>query len=120
MRDTLNKHVKTIEMPSALTDHARQRMNMRRISSSAIVAVLRYGRVAIVRGAVIYAIGRKEVERFAVEGIDLAPHEGVQVVCSHDGAILTAYRNRDFRGLRFTRRYYRDVASEESCHAPGL
>lgn len=34
------------------------------------------------------------------EGVDLSGVEGVQVVCSRDGAILTVYRNKNFRGLR--------------------
>ena len=69
--------------------------------------VLNYGRVAHVRGATIYAVGRKEVERFARDGMDLSDVEGVQVVCSDSGVIMTVYRNRDFRGLRPRRRAHR-------------
>jgi hypothetical protein len=63
-------------------------------------AALAYGRRVHVRGATIRAIGRREVARYRSHGIDLAMYEGVQVVCGSDGAVLTAYRNRDFRGLR--------------------
>lgn len=52
------------------------------------------------RGARIYAIGRREVERYRAQGVDLDPFEGVQVVTKLDGAVLTVYRNRDLRGLR--------------------
>lgn len=86
------------------TRHAARRMGARRLHPSAIVAALHYGRVVFARGAEIHAIGRKEVLALAREGIDLAPYEGVQVVCSTKGAILTAYRNHDFRGLRRERR----------------
>jgi len=33
-------------------------------------------------------------------GIDLSHREGIQIACAPDGTILTAYRNRNFRGLR--------------------
>lgn len=63
--------------------------------------VVEYGRAVHRRGAVIHAIGRKEVERFREEeDIDLSDCEGVQVVCSTEGSVLTVYRNHDFSGLR--------------------
>lgn len=95
---------------AAMTSHAWMRMTARSLSSSAIEAALAYGRVAYVRGAAIFAIGRKEVERYSTRGVDLAKHEGVQVVCTPEGTILTVYRNRDFRGLRSSRRRYRAAA----------
>ena len=85
----------------AITKHAWARMCGRRLNGKTIDAVLRYGRVVHVRGAAIYAIGRKEVERLWRTGVDLAEYEGVQVVCTPDSAaILTVYRNSDFRGLK--------------------
>lgn len=84
----------------SLTRHAWERMTGRGLSPTAIRQVLSYGRAAHVRGATIYAVGRKEVERFQREGIELSSVEGIQVVCSVSGAIMTVYRNRDFRGLR--------------------
>jgi hypothetical protein len=47
----------------AVTQHAWARMCGRRLNGQTIDAVLSYGRVIHVRGAAIYAIGRKEVER---------------------------------------------------------
>jgi hypothetical protein len=88
-----------------LTGHARVRMDARRLSRDTVAAAIRFGKVARVRGATIYAIGRREVSRYAEQMIDLSPYEGVQVVCSPDGGILTAYRNRNFRGLRPNRRH---------------
>ena len=88
-----------------LTFHAQLRANARRLGVAAIEAALRYGRVLHVRGAAIHVIGRREVETYKRHNIDLIPFEGVQVVCSRDDRmILTAYRNRDFRGLHPTRR----------------
>lgn len=87
-----------------LTRHVLGRMAARRIPVPAIRAVLTFGRRVHVRGATIRAIGRREVARLRRCGVDLAPHEGLHVVCGSDGAVLTAYRNRDFRGLRPRRR----------------
>ena len=84
-----------------VTRHAWVRMCGRRLNANAIDAVLNHGRVIHVRGAAIYVIGRKEVARLARLGIDVADYEGVQVVCTSDSsAILTVYRNSDFRGLK--------------------
>jgi len=90
-----------------LTRHAWSRMCGRSLSPDMVRRVLSYGRVAHARGATIYAVGRKEVERFRAEEIDLSDVEGVQVVCSDTGAVITVYRNRDFRGLRPRPRRFR-------------
>jgi hypothetical protein len=79
------------------------------LSSGAVTAALDFGRLVYTRGAAIYVIGRKEVLRARRLGVDLSEYEGVHVVCSADGAVLTVYRNRDFRGLR-SRRHRRDRA----------
>lgn len=84
-----------------LTNHALMRMSARYIPAGAIEAALLHGRTFHVRGAEIHVIGRKEVLRHRKSGIDLADYEGTQVVCDPDGAVVvTAYKNRDFRGLR--------------------
>ncbi len=83
-----------------LTTHARMRMTGRRISETALSAVIDYGRVVYVRGAKIYVIGRKEVTTFLRKGVKLADFEGIHVVCNPDGVVLTTYRNHNFRGLR--------------------
>ncbi|MCK5689776.1 DUF4258 domain-containing protein, partial [Myxococcota bacterium] len=90
--------------PSDLSKHAKVRIDARGFTLAAVEAVLKFGRLVYVRGAAIFAIGRKEVIRFAKDGIKLGHLEGIQVVCSEDGLVLTAYRNNDFRGLRPSRR----------------
>lgn len=82
------------------TDHARSRMSARAVNADDIDLVMAFGRVIHTRGAEIHAIGHREVSHFRKQGINLAQCEGLQVVCSPDGAILTVYRNRDFSGLR--------------------
>ena len=89
-----------LEPEPQLTMHASQRMHARGISEAVVQAALEHGRVVHVRGAVIHAIGRKEISRHRRRGIDLSCYEGIQIVCAPDGTVLTVYRNRDFRGLR--------------------
>lgn len=96
----MNQNTATEQRIQGITKHAQRRMTARRISDTALSTVMTYGRVAFVRGAEIYAIGRKEVEVYRRQGIDLAAFEGIHVVCSLDGAVMTTYRNRNFRGLR--------------------
>lgn len=87
-----------------LTKHVCERMVARSLSRTAIEAALEFGRCVEVRGAQIFAIGRKEVRRYRRDGIDLSELEGTQVVVTAGGAVVTAYRNSDFRGLRTRRR----------------
>lgn len=98
----MNASQSTIDLANnhELTRHAWARMCGRSLSPDMVRRVLNCGRVAHVRGATIYAVGRKEIKRFGDEGMDLSDVEGVQVVCSEGGAVMTVYRNRDFRGLR--------------------
>ena len=83
-----------------ISNHARVRMCGRRISEEDIESALLYGRSVHTRGAVIYAVGHKESQQWRMRGVNLERCEGLQVVCSHDGAVITAYRNRNFAALR--------------------
>lgn len=83
-----------------LTKHALQRMSGRRINRRAVAVVLCFGRSVHVRGAEIRVLGRNEIARTARLGLDFSSHEGIHVVCSTDGSILTVYRNRSLHGLR--------------------
>lgn len=84
----------------AFTNHARQRMTGRRINQTDVENVLHFGREVHTRGASIFVIGRKEVTKYLATGVDLRRQEGLQVVCSPDGAVLTVYRNNDFSSLK--------------------
>ena len=76
-------------LSSVLTKHAFTRMHSRRVSTSAVMTVMGFGREVHVRGAVIYAIGRNEVEIAKNSGVDLREQEGLHVVCSREGGNLT-------------------------------
>lgn len=104
MQATATTHDVVHDGIEMLTRHAAERMRARGLRPEAVAAAIAYGRVVHVRDADIHAIGRKEVESGKREGVDLSRYEGVQVVCSREGAILTVYRNRDLRGLRPRRR----------------
>ena len=102
-----------------LTEHARIRMNARRIGTTAVEMALLFGREKYVRGATLYAIGRREVERFGKCGVDLKGYEGIQIVCAEDSVVVTAYRNKDFRGLRpwDLRRKRRSAGRDRNCRS---
>ena len=87
-----------------ISAHARAQMDARSVSSDALSSAFKYGRMSRTRGARIYAIGRKDVRYYRAHDIDLGRFEGIHVVESADGTVLTVYRNRDLRGLRSDKR----------------
>ncbi|HEY1191113.1 MAG TPA: hypothetical protein VGE74_25995 [Gemmata sp.] len=94
-------------MPTTLThpepiysQHAIDRMNERRLNDEQVALVHEYGREVFARGAVYHFVGRKEVEAFAA-CVDLTAVEGIHVLESHSGTVLTVYRNRGFRPSRY-------------------
>ncbi len=91
--------------PPPFTDHAARRMAQRGISRKAVLRTLRHGRRVYIRGACLYAVGKREVHRSARRGVDLTALDGIHVVCS-DGVVLTVYRNRalNLRGRKRPRR----------------
>lgn len=97
------KHkVCTIEqfVPS-MTRHASLRMGSRRISLSDVAVVMSYGHSFHVRGAVVYAMGRKELASCQSDGVPTEGIKDLQVICAPDSdEVITVYRNNDFRRLR--------------------
>lgn len=81
-------------MPTSptLTRHAVDRSRTRHISPLMIDAVLLHGRLRRDRGAEIYTLGWREVRHWGELGIDLAREEGIEVVVSHGGRVITVYR----------------------------
>lgn len=84
----------------AVSQHAARRMTRRRVSPASIQVAFAIGRRVHTRGAVIWVIGHKEAERARAAGYDADRLEGLHVVCSFDGTILTVYRTQDLRRLR--------------------
>lgn len=83
-----------------VTRHATERMQRRAASRDALRATLQYGRETYIHGALRFSLGRKEIQRWLQAGIDLRDHEGLHVITDGAGAILTVYKNHNFRGLR--------------------
>lgn len=83
-----------------LTRHADYRCRSRGIPMEAIEAAMEYGLHRATRGADVYTIGWRQIANCARLGIDLARWDGIEVVCSHDDDVVTAYRNENPRALR--------------------
>ncbi len=103
-------HVERTRVPSAggsfvMSDHAMRRMYENALSPEEIGLALRYGEPVYDRGARIYRVGKKHVHRTQKD--DLRDIEGLQIVSSHDGVVITVYMNQDFR-------------SPKTTHAPGV
>ena len=87
-----------------LSQHAEERMDARSIGAEAIEGVIRCGRVVYANKARIYFVGRREVRQYARQGIDISAWDGIHVVTSFDGVVMTTYRNHNIRHLRPRRR----------------
>lgn len=78
----------------ALTEHAKLRMSQRGIRRDDLADVLRLGRCRHTRGARFYFVGRKEVSRYARQGLDVRHLENLQVLLApQSDEVITAYRN---------------------------
>lgn len=77
------------------TFHAALRMRQRGFTPEQVDLVLQYGREVHQCGIVYLVIGRKEVQQFSGEDIDLSCCEGIHVLVSSDGWGVTTYRNRE-------------------------
>ena len=81
------------------TDHAMRRRYGRSISDDAINATLDFGRRYWNHGSMVYRLDRRSVAKAKEQGHNIREHEGIHVVLSRDGIILTAYRNRNCKRL---------------------
>lgn len=82
-----------------LTCHARDRISGRGIREWQVEQVMLYGRVSHVRSSTVYAVGQKEIREY---GKFLEPCAGIHVLCSSEtDAVITTYRNRDLRRLKY-------------------
>ena len=83
-----------------VSNHAQRRMDMRGINQKTIDLVLKFGREVRTRGALFYVIGKKEIHQFYKQEPLLKDMEGIQVLTTKDGVIITTYRNKDLRQIR--------------------
>ena len=80
--------------------HAQIREEQRGISEKQLVLAYQYGRVIHSRRAVYYVIGNKEIEKYGSIESELKQMNGIQLVMSPNGTVLTAFRNKDLRKVR--------------------
>lgn len=96
----------------SMGDHANDMLRHRNIQMDAVEAAMQYGRVHPRPGsALVYAIGRREIDEAKRDGIDISRHNGVQVVVTTKGlkpSVITVYRNRDLKSLHGRRAYQQD------------
>lgn len=93
-----------------MTLHAEVRMQQRGLCPADVRATLNYGRCIHAKGVTFYVMGRKEVERYSAVGINLSELNGVQVLVSTDGAVITAYRSRDLHSIKVASKIQRRQA----------
>lgn len=88
-----------------LSQHAEVRMQQRGIRRTDIELAVQYGRRIHAKGLIYYVVGRKEVERQAKHGRNIAGLAGLQVlVQEEDELVVTTYRSTDFHAIRSTAR----------------
>jgi hypothetical protein len=88
-----------------LSDHARQRMQQRGIGRDQLEQALRYGRAVRAHGsATFHVVGRREVRRYGQLDPMLSAAEGVHLLLSAAGVVITVYRTHELRKLRLQKR----------------
>jgi len=79
-------------------------MSSRGIRIAAAELAYDHGRRIRAREAVFIVLGRKEIARARRHGVNISHLEGVTLVCSTDGVVITVFRNRDISKLKERRR----------------
>jgi hypothetical protein len=82
------------------SQHAQIREGQRGISQKQVVLAFKYGRVIHARRAVYHVIGKKEIDKYVSIEPELKNMNGIQLVMSVNGTILTVFRNKDLRKVR--------------------
>lgn len=94
-----------LDRQPALSRHAEVRMQQRGIRRTDIELAVLYGRRIHAKGLTYYVVGRKEVERQAMQGLNISSLAGLQVlVKDEEGLVVTTYRSTDFHAIRSTAR----------------
>jgi hypothetical protein len=96
---------------SGLTNsqHAQMREGQRGISQKQVVLAYQYGRVIHSMRAVHHVIGNKEIEKYDSVEPELNAMNGIQLVTSSHGTVLTAFRNKDLRKVRLFKQSHKHL-----------
>ena len=80
--------------------HALVREGQRGISKKQVMLAYKYGRVIHAKRAVYRVIGNKEIEKYGSIEKKKKNMNGIQLVMSSKGTVLTTFRNKDLRKVR--------------------
>jgi len=83
-----------------LTNHAVRCSSQRGIKTKHIANLLKFGRKNYQNGAIYYSIGNKEIARYKNICPALKEMNGMHVVSSFTGNVITIFRNKSFRRIR--------------------
>ena len=78
-----------------LSSHARQRGAQSNLCECDVELVRKYGVLEHRTGVRFYFVRRREVERYHLAEPRLARLQGMVMIVSNDGIVITFYRNRD-------------------------
>lgn len=84
-----------------LTNHAVRRSSQRGIKTKHIANLLKFGRKNYQNGAIYYSIGNNEIERYKNICPALKEMNGMHLVSSLTGNIVTIFRNRNFSCIKY-------------------
>jgi hypothetical protein len=87
-----------IHETQSLSIHAQQRLAQRNLDQDAIDYVLQHGRVIRRTGILFYVLAARDIPRHDRRNSSVSRLIGTTILVSHDGTIITVYRNR--RSLR--------------------
>jgi len=80
--------------------HAELRESQRGISQKQILLAYKFGRIINSRRATYFVVGNKEIDKYGLSEPELKTMNGIQLVVSSGGTLLTVYRNRNLRRIR--------------------
>lgn len=80
--------------------HAELRQGQRGITKKQVYLAYQYGRVIHSRRATYHVIGNKEIEKYGSIEPELKEMNGIQLVRSPTGIVITTLRNKDLRKVR--------------------
>ena len=84
-----------------LTNHAVRRSSQRGIKTKHIANLLKFGRKNYQNGAIYYSIGNKEIEKYKNICPALKEMNGMHLVSSITGDVVTIFRNKNFRLIKY-------------------
>tara|TARA_R110002124_G_scaffold232843_1_gene397899 strand:+ start:426 stop:752 length:327 start_codon:yes stop_codon:yes gene_type:complete len=97
----LNEKINLVANESLVNSrHAKLREDQRGITEKQITLAFQYGRIIHARRATYYVVGKKEIDKHSAVEPALKEMNGIHLVVSSNGTLLTVYKNKDLRKIR--------------------